>query len=94
MNMQKTDAKKLLLTLKELSAKDVIVDTLLKLAETEIRYEYQSNNVYSRIDRDYIDQNIIDKRILNLANQIISVQTERCRVLELEVEQLKSSLQV
>lgn len=76
-----TEAKRLLSTIKELSKHDAVVKNSLSMVEQKLIKEYERSNVYNVLDRDYIDQAIIENGLLEVARNIIIIQTQRCKEL-------------
>jgi hypothetical protein len=85
--MQREEAKKLLEKINELSSRDLFIETYLKLAIVQAKEELGSGNA----SQEFIDDVIINKYLLNLAKDLLFIQTARVEALQSELAIYKSN---
>lgn len=71
--MTKEDDKEILTLIRELALKDVVINTLLKVSEVNVRMEM----VGERVSKEFLDDRIISHELKTLIKSILSFQANR-----------------
>jgi hypothetical protein len=71
--MTKEDDKEILTLIRELAQKDVVINTLLKVSEVNVRMEM----VGERVSKEFLDDRIVSHELKTLIKSILSFQSNR-----------------
>jgi hypothetical protein len=83
--MKREEQKLLINKIRELARGDVLLDTLLRMSEIEVRTAMYGQSV----SQDYMDDALIDTCLFNLLMQIIPIQAIRINELQGELMTVK-----